>query len=153
MSCHVNVSSGSCSRAGLLRHCVLGILSGYLSSKRSTKSRKMTINEYDCVPACIACRQANVCPKANLAPPNETVRVSSRVWAPNRLEYIRLPCGCRNIPWPLWHVLGNNFYTITCDIHGDQKLSRSYKEDARREAAKRAKEASKPSGQLDLPPF
>ncbi len=105
------------------------------------------MTDFACVPPCLACRE-NGCPKPAFVPLPVT---HTNEWAPNRLAYITLPCGCRDIPWPLVHCLGDNFATMTCEKHGLQKLTKTWKKKAKTQAKKLSKI---PAGQqLDIPPF
>lgn len=112
----------------------------------------VNFNGFACVPACIACRQADDCAKSKAIPTTEVVAVG-KVWAPNRLSLITLPCGCRDIPWPIVHVFASDIYRIECDIHGTQTLSKNWKEKAQKEANRYANISKPKPDQLDIPPF
>jgi hypothetical protein len=112
----------------------------------------VSLDGYACVPICIGCRQAGFCGKAHQAPRTETIQVRVREWAPNRLPYITLPCGCRDIPWPIVHVFATDIYRIECDIHGTQTLSKNWKEKAKKQAKKYKQESEQPEA-LGIPPF
>ncbi len=105
------------------------------------------IPDFACVPPCLACRE-NGCPKPAFVPLPVT---HTNEWAPNRLPMITLPCGCRDIPWPLVHCLGDNFATMTCEKHGLQKLTKTWKKKAKTQAKKLSKIPAEQ--QLDIPPF
>lgn len=115
---------------------------------------------FACVPACKACRETGECPKAFDVPASE--RVETRLSATGAwflygpggcLPSITLPCGCHGIPWPLWHQMGDDFVTITCDKHGEQKLSKNWRAKTKREGLAYERSREVPSGQLDIPPF
>ncbi len=89
-----------------------------------------------------------ICPKPAFVPLPVT---HTNEWAPNRLPMITLPCGCRDIPWPLVHCLGDNFATMTCEKHGLQKLTKTWKKKAKTQAKKLSKIPAEQ--QLDIPPF
>lgn len=88
---------------------------------------------FRCVPVCKSCRDADVCERAMTPSEAESLTDGKR----RRLypvDLIKLPCGCREVPWPLMHVLGDNFDTIWCETHGDQKLTKAYMKKAMDEA-------------------
>ena len=125
----------------------------YSSLKRFTRS-PMIQNDYACVPHCKPCRDNGTCGKAFDAPITDTVRVRQEEWAPNRLPLVQLPCGCRDIPWPLVHYFGTNVYALHCDIHGEQRITaKNRKEFQQQTRIHYAEYESASASTLDIPPF
>ena len=102
----------------------------------------MILNDAACVPVCKLCREQGRCDKAIEVPASENIRANT-VWAPNLIPVADFPCGCRGIPWPVVHKLGENFDTVTCDKHGPQKLTKQRKKDWIAAAKRHAAEAEK----------
>jgi hypothetical protein len=94
-----------------------------------------------CYPVCNTCRVADVCHKG---PSAEVLRRENPppVWAPNRLPYVKLECGCTGIPWPIVKILGVEW--IECPTHG-----RVHEEKPK----KKRKARGEIPGQMDIPPF
>ncbi len=95
-----------------------------------------------CFPVCKACRDPQViCPKASqIVNVAESSNFSARTWRPNMLRGIPLPCGHSDIPWPIWHKLGDSFVSIFCSECNEMiKLSKTYKAECKRKAVKLAK--------------
>jgi hypothetical protein len=73
-------------------------------------------------------------------------------------DLIKLPCGCKEVPWPLVTVLGSGISSIECpNGHGEQFMTKAYLKKATIEARgyqHAAAKVSHPQGSLfDEPPY
>src|ERR1700729_1069644 len=108
-----------------------------------------------CFPPCKTCTGESACPlqvKAS-APIAFTRRPqdSGREWAPNRLPEVLLPCGCKDIPWPILYVFAENITRYHCDRHGPVQW-KGKGVDALKKKVKKAKKNNL-QGELDICPF
>lgn len=110
-----------------------------------------TVNKFNCIPVCKACKDADICAKANLVSKSETIR--TRRIHDSHAGTIVLPCGCFGLPWPLVHTLGENFSYIFCDRHGWLKFTAANKKRMLAAAAKFADIELKGTLFSDEPPF
>lgn len=89
---------------------------------------------FACVPACIACRQAEACVKPAEAKAEDR-RKSREYRRPPVTELygreLMMPCGCCVIPIGVIHVLGDDIHSWFCDKHGWQKFRASAKKKMR----------------------
>lgn len=89
-----------------------------LSSVNVTLKTVTGMTDFACFPPCIGCRQADACVKPEVAV-QERRALNHRI--PSFAEMygteILLPCGCCDIPWPLFHVLGDSFDSYWCERH------------------------------------
>ena len=80
--------------------------------------------------------EAGSCPKGEL-PASAVRRYQKRteppklsraaLWAPNQLRLTDMPCGCYTLPWPVIKLLGKNIVTFICSVHGEVKLTQSWR--------------------------
>jgi len=82
--------------------------------------------------------------------PHETVR--ERAIRQVVIPEVRLPCGCWGLEWPLVNILGEHFSWIYCDRCGWMKVTKTGRENMKKEAKKIYAKVGKSKLPLE-PPF